>query len=78
MGDTYQEYCAYMEERGWEPVIEEVWQREYAPRDTAQPEPVVMTATTAKVRPTLHAHEEQQPKKRRAATGRYRANGLSA
>lgn len=72
----YENYCAALIDKGATdiPTREEYVRMYSAPIE----EPVVMTATTAKVKPTLRAHEEQQPKKSRAAIGRYRANGLSA
>lgn len=57
MGETYEEYCAYMDARGWEPVIEEVWRREYAPKRESGFIPTARNAKTTKVAVTLANHE---------------------
>lgn len=61
---TYAEYCDYMEARGWQPAIEEVWRREYAPKDDA-PAPMVITPRNRArpVEPTLAAHAEGERRK---------------
>ena len=43
MWQTYPEYCAEMKRLGTEPLPEEIWQREYAPKDEPYREPLIIT-----------------------------------
>jgi len=43
MWPTYEAYCEDMKRLGTEPLPEEIWRREYAPKDEAYREPLIIT-----------------------------------
>lgn len=43
MWPTYEAYCEEMKRLGTEPLPEEIWQREYAPKDEPYREPLIIT-----------------------------------
>ncbi|MDD5159652.1 MAG: hypothetical protein PHI47_06340 [Sulfuricurvum sp.] len=43
MWQTYEDYCAEMEYLKAVPLPEEIWRREYAPKDEAYREPLIIT-----------------------------------
>lgn len=76
MWPTYEAYCKDMKRLGTEPLPEEIWRREYAPKDEAYREPLIITPKKPTIKQYLTveksdhiSHTEKkvpQPKKKYA------------
>jgi len=53
MWPTYEAYCKEMNRLGTEPLPEEIWRREYAPKDEAYREPLIITPKKPVVKKSL-------------------------
>jgi hypothetical protein len=58
MWQTYPEYCADMKRLGTEPLPEEIWQREYAPKDEPYREPLIITPKKPVVKDCLTTEKD--------------------
>lgn len=74
MWQTYEDYCAEMEYLKAVPLSEEIWRREYSPKDKTQREPLIITPKKSAIKGHLITEKDHisdvgktiMPKKKKA------------
>lgn len=61
MWSTYEAYCKEMKRFGAEPLPEEIWRREYAPKAEAYREPLIIRPKKPTVKQSLTVEESNHP-----------------